>query len=982
MKIVIDLQSCQSGSRLGGIGRYALQLTKAMAKEAHEDDIWIVLNNRLPAAIEDIRRELSSSVPQNKIITFESLSRVGAMASEPLSFRTRAAERCREHFIGQLQPDIVYVTSLFEGLYEDVVTSVADVPAPHATAVTLYDLIPLVQKKKYLLDEVSKTHYMRKVSQLTRADILLAISEFSRDEGRQLLDYPADRIVNMSSASGDFFRPIQMSLVDRNDVLARFGVKNKFLMYTGSFDQRKNQKNLIEAFSLLPAKTRAEFQVVIVGNGWPAVYDEMRAHGLKHGLAGDSLIFTGKVEDNDLLRLYNLCFLFVFPSLSEGFGLPILEAMSCGAPAIGSNATSIPEVIGRADALFDPTSPSSIAAKILEVIQTPSFYKALREHALVQAKKFSWEKSARVALNAFREFASRTSRAFAVTSLSRAELDGANSFRSRIIDSIAAIPDLNGMAQHSQLELAGLIAINARLLSIASVSESYPAKMDGHEHLGLVTSWGTKCGVAEYSKWLMRSMPFEFTVFAPRSELLVVFGEPFVSRCWAQNDEDDLSDLLQSIRESQATTVLFQFHYGFYNFSALEKLIAALQTCKISTSFQLHSTVDPPEHISPKKLSALAVTFRTCANIFVTTQADVLRLADIGVVENVKLMPLGVNRALAASVPYSRSDEDFVISSYGFFLPHKGVHELIRAVAVLRATIPNVKLLLVNSEYPITESRLLVQQGKEIVNELGLADCVTFVTDYLTDEESMGYLTKSNLIVYPYQHTTEPASAAVRLGIASGVPVAVTPATIFEDVKGLVHTLPGASVAQIAQGLAKIYDDIVTNNSTITRVRENCSRWLMIHDYSNLTKHLYSAIAISNATYKGFRSHLHFSAADPKFGTHVGTRTKSGLSSSGRSGILLFGPYINLDSGTYTLSIFGASDAADIWDVISLKLLHGENLMEVKYESQPVGVNAKLLALVFTLETNVTRFEIQIGTNGRHFIEFLDIVISSNRKIH
>lgn len=982
MKIVIDLQSCQSGSRFGGIGRYALQLTKAMAREAHDDDIWVVLNNQLPDAIEEIRRELSSSLPQNKIITFESISRVDAMASEPFSFRTRAVELCREHFIAQLRPDVVYVASLFEGLHEDVVASVANVSAPHATAVTLYDLIPLVQQKKYLVDDVSKAHYMRKVSQLTRADVLLAISAFSRDEGRQLLDYPSERIVNMSSASGDCFRPVQMNSVEKSDVLARFGIKNRFLMYTGSFDQRKNQKNLIEAFSLLTAKSRAEFQLVIVGNGWHSVYEELRAHGAMHGLAGNNLVFTGKIEDNDLLKLYNLCFLFVFPSLSEGFGLPILEAMSCGTPAIGSNATSIPEVIGRADALFDPTSPSSIAAKIMEVIQTPSFYKSLHEHALVQAKRFSWEKSARIALNAFREFAPRTSCSFPVSSLPRPEIDAMHSFRSQVIDSIAAVPNPNGTAQHSQVELAGSIAINDRLLSIASISESYPAKIDRREHLGLVTSWGTKCGVAEYSKWLMRSMPFEFTVFAPRSELLVASGEKFVLRCWAQNDEDDLSALLQGIRESLVTTVLFQFHYGFYSFPALAKLIAALHACEITTSIQLHSTVDPPEHISVKKLSALAATFRTCANIFVTTQADVLRLRDIGVVENVKVMPLGVNRARAASVPYSRGAEDFVISSYGFFLPHKGVHELIRAVAILRASIPNVKLLLVNSEYPIAESRLLVQQGKEIVNELGLEECVTFVTDYLTDEESVGYLTQSNLIVYPYQHTTEPASAAVRLGIASGVPIAVTPSTIFEDVRELVHTLPGASVTQIANGIAKIHDDISANSSTITRVRDNCSRWLNIHDYSNLTKHLYSAIAVSNATKKGFRSHLHFSATDPKFGTHVGTHSKSGLCSSGRTGILLFGPYINLESGTYTISIFGASDAADIWDAISLKLLHGENLIEVKYERQQVGMDAKLLEIAFKLETKVTRFEIQVGTNGRHFVEFVDIAISSNRKIH
>jgi glycosyltransferase involved in cell wall biosynthesis len=982
MKTVIDLQGCQSGSRLGGIGRYALQLTKAMVNEARNDDIWVVLNNQIPDAIANIRSELSSSLPQNRIISFESIGRVSALASSPLSFRTRAAELCREHFIAQLKPDVVYVASLFEGLSEDVVGSVANVSAAHATAVTLYDLIPLAHEKMYLTNEVSKTHYMRKVDQLMRADILLAISEFSRDQGRQLLDYPSDQIVNMSSASGDFFRPVHLDLTEKNNVLAQFGITRKFLMYTGSFDQRKNQKKLIEAFSLLPAKTRADFQLVIVGNGWSGLYEDLRGHGAKYGLGSDELIFTGKVGDDDLLKLYNLCFLFVFPSLSEGFGLPILEAMSCGTPAIGSNATSIPEVIGRSDALFDPTNPSAIAAKILEAVQLPSFYNSLSEHALTQAKKFSWENSARIALDAFREVVSKNAHGSSGRLVYKTSIaPESEQYRARVIRSLATIPDRDRAAEDSQLELAGLIAVNERLLSIVSVSENKSMRVDKEEHLGLVTSWGTKCGVAEYSKWLMRGMPIEFTVFAARSDLLVKAGESFVERCWTQGDEDDLSVLLRRIKESRVTTVLFQFHYGFYNFEALAKLIAALHESNISTSFQLHSTADPPENISPKKLKTLAATFLSCANIFVTTSGDLERLRNIGVYENVRLMPLGVHRAEPTNVPYARDEKDFIIASYGFFLPHKGVHELIRAFALVRATIPTAKLLLVNAEYPIPESCLLVQQANDIVRELKLTESVTLVTDYLSDEQSMGYLVKSDLIVYPYQHTTEPASAAVRLGIASGVPVAVTPSNIFGDVKDLVHMLPGSDVASIAKGLKKIYGDIVAKKSTIVQVRHNCSRWLKIHDYGNLSKHLYSVIAISSATQKAYRSHLHFPAGDPSLKTLVGKRNDFGLWSNRQGGVLLFGPYIHLDSGSYTLAIFGASDAPDVWGAITLKLLYGDNPQELEYETISNAPNGPLVELAFHLRCAISKFEIQITSNGLHFVQLVDVVLTGNRKI-
>ena len=103
---------------------------------------------------------------------------------------------------------------------------------------------------------------------------------------------------------------------------------------------------------------------------------------------------TGYVPDQDLIALYNLATLFVFPSKHEGFGLPALEAMACGAPVIGSNTTSVPEVIGWEEALFDPYSAKSIAQKMGFALQDETWRTQLREHGLQQARKFSWDVSA------------------------------------------------------------------------------------------------------------------------------------------------------------------------------------------------------------------------------------------------------------------------------------------------------------------------------------------------------------------------------------------------------------------------------------------------------------------------------------------------------------------------------------------------------------------------------------------------------------
>jgi hypothetical protein len=184
-------------------------------------------------------------------------------------------------------------------------------------------------------------------------------------------------------------------------LLRRYGILRKFLMYTASFDARKNQTGLVSAFAQLPSHLRKEYQLVFVGNGSADAVLKLRQSAEDLGLGRDEVLILGHVTDQDLVALYNLCHLFVLPSLSEGFGLPALEAMSCGTATIGSNLTSIPEVIGWSDAMFDPTNPASIAKIIYRALTDDGFLQALRDRGLEQAKKFSWKMSAERALDAF-----------------------------------------------------------------------------------------------------------------------------------------------------------------------------------------------------------------------------------------------------------------------------------------------------------------------------------------------------------------------------------------------------------------------------------------------------------------------------------------------------------------------------------------------------------------------------------------------------
>lgn len=401
MRIILDLQACQASSKHRGIGRYSMALALAMARNSAGHELRIVLNEDYPDSVAAIRQAFDGLIPQSHITTF--VTPVPAGEVDPRNaWRIRAAERIREHYLAGLRPDVVHLASLFEGLGDNSVVSVPQADR-YDTAVTLYDLIPLMRKERYLGDPNVANWYYRKLEAMKQAPLLLAISESARQEGIELLQLPPERVVNISSAVDAIFRPRALSPEARASLLARHGLTRDFVMYTGGIDYRKNIEGLIEAYATLPAQLRRRYQLAVVCSIQDPDRFRLERLAAKFNLAKDELVLTGFVSDDDLVSLYNCTSLFVFPSLHEGFGLPALEAMACGAPVIGSNASSIPEVIGRSDALFDPTSIAAIGASMAAVLGDPARQAELRAHGLSQAQRFSWDASAQRAIAAFEQ---------------------------------------------------------------------------------------------------------------------------------------------------------------------------------------------------------------------------------------------------------------------------------------------------------------------------------------------------------------------------------------------------------------------------------------------------------------------------------------------------------------------------------------------------------------------------------------------------
>ncbi|MGI8836238.1 MAG: glycosyltransferase family 4 protein [Pyrinomonadaceae bacterium] len=226
---------------------------------------------------------------------------------------------------------------------------------------------------------------------------VIALSEHTRADLIDTYNLRPEKVNVVPLAAPDAFAPVR----DDNElqrVRQIYGIDRSYLLSVGSIQPRKNLRRLIEAYSLLQQQ-QPECklpQLVLVGkNAW--LYDET-LQLLKDRDVGASIVLPGYVPESDLPALYSGALCFIYPSYFEGFGLPPLEAMKCGAPVIVGNKTSLPEVVGDAALMIDPFDVNAIAAAIQKVISDSDFRSELRVKGMQRAKQFDWKETARQTL--------------------------------------------------------------------------------------------------------------------------------------------------------------------------------------------------------------------------------------------------------------------------------------------------------------------------------------------------------------------------------------------------------------------------------------------------------------------------------------------------------------------------------------------------------------------------------------------------------
>jgi len=273
------------------------------------------------------------------------------------------------------------------------------------TVVTIHDLIPL------LLPAYRGGRLVRAYTGLVsrtarRADLVLTDSQAARQDIRDRLGLPADRVRAVHLAASKSYGPQPRDADDA--VRDRLGLPDAYVLYLGGFDVRKNVRTALQAYH--SAALIGDTCPLVIAGKLPerdtAFAPDPRRLATDLGIGERQVQFLGRVDEVDKPALYRGALAMLFPSRYEGFGLPPLEAMACGTPVVGSNAASMPEVVGAGGLLFDPDDADGMAGALSRLAADASYRAQLSQHAVAQAAHFSWQRTAAQTLAAYRDIVS------------------------------------------------------------------------------------------------------------------------------------------------------------------------------------------------------------------------------------------------------------------------------------------------------------------------------------------------------------------------------------------------------------------------------------------------------------------------------------------------------------------------------------------------------------------------------------------------
>lgn len=397
MRLIIDMQGAQTASHVRGIGRYTMGLVESLIRNRGEHEVLLAVNGMLSESIDVIREAFTDLLPKGNIRVWYTPTPIAYSAPRSAENRSIALE-IYSAFLLSLNPDVVLATSMIEGWGDDYFCDFSKLKGRALLSAVVYDFIPKKNPNQYLPTSEHRFWYTERFEILSKLDFLLTISTYTYDESKKFI--PQVEALSISSGCNSIF--YQKNIDDMEcSAIKDIGINEPFILYVGGLEERKNLNRFFAAFNALPKNIRDKYQVVIPCGGQQHMINSVKKQAIKIGLPSNSLCICKYVSNNILRMLYSSCALFVFPSIEEGFGLPVLEAMTCGAPVIASNTASIPEVIGLEEAMFNPFDIEDISRKIRQALTDKDFKARLIDNAFHRRSLFSWDISAKKSWNAF-----------------------------------------------------------------------------------------------------------------------------------------------------------------------------------------------------------------------------------------------------------------------------------------------------------------------------------------------------------------------------------------------------------------------------------------------------------------------------------------------------------------------------------------------------------------------------------------------------
>jgi glycosyltransferase involved in cell wall biosynthesis len=269
---------------------------------------------------------------------------------------------------------------------------------PKPFILTIHDLDTIIHSNYYSWKFRGYYNLLLRFS-LRRAVSIITVSHASKRDIIRVFRIPAERVHVVYHGVDKIFQPIE----EKNclsEIQAKYGIEGEYIIHTGGIGLRKNIGRLLEAFALVCRGTERVISLVITGVGAVDLVKQLKRYA-EHLKIGERICFVGYVPEEDMPKLYCGALALVYPSVFEGFGLPIIEAMACGTPVVTSNVSSMPEIAGDSAILIDPFRVEDIAHGILEICEDSALRGMLRERGLERAQLFNWQNTVRHLLSIY-----------------------------------------------------------------------------------------------------------------------------------------------------------------------------------------------------------------------------------------------------------------------------------------------------------------------------------------------------------------------------------------------------------------------------------------------------------------------------------------------------------------------------------------------------------------------------------------------------